>query len=474
MEGAFLPRVRREVAVLLRLAAPLVGGQLALMGLNFIDTVMAGQLGAPTLAAVAVGSSVWASVNLFLLGTLMALPPFVAELDGAGRRRRIAPLARQALWVGLGLAAVAILVLAGFRPVLELLRVQPEIVPIIQEYLRALCWGIPAWVVYLVMRFTSEGLGETRPILYLGLVGLPVNVFANWVLMFGNLGFPELGAVGAGYATAVVWTAEAVGMVLWVALRREYRGLHLLARLEAPRPRRIAELLRVGLPIAVMLFVEGSIFTAVALTMGSLGTEVAAGHQVAINFCAIIFMVPLGLSMAVTVRVGNALGRRDGDGIRFSAGVGVALALGWQLLAAAVMLLAPRTVARIYTPDPEVIRIAAGLLAVAALFQLSDGLQAIAAGALRGIKDTRLPMLIVVVSYWLVGLPSGLGLAFPGERGAKGLWIGLIAGLTTAALLLSLRFHRESGRLRERLRDAPPARRRPGPPLPYSSGSSGT
>lgn len=467
-----LPRLRLEVAALLRLAAPLVGGQIALMGLNFIDTVMAGRLGASTLAAVGVGSSVWSSANLFLLGTLMALPAFVAELDGAGRRRRIGPLARQAVWVGAGLGVLVVGVLAFFEPVLELLRVQPEIVPTTQAYLRSLCWGIPPWVVYLLVRFTSEGLGETRPILYFGLLGLPVNVFANWVLMFGNLGFPELGAVGAGYATAIVWTAEAAGMLLWVALRPEYRGLHLLARLDPPRPRRIAELLRVGLPIAVMLFVEGSIFTAVALAMGSLGTEVVAGHQVAINFCAITFMVPLGLSMALTVRVGNALGRRDGEAIRFRAGVGVALAMTWQVLAATVMLLAPEAVARIYTDDPEVVRVAAGLLVLAALFQISDGLQASAAGALRGIQDTRLPMVMVVVAYWLVGLPTGLWLTFPAGMGAPGLWIGLIAGLTTAGALLAVRFHRESRRLGERLRTAPPPRRRPADPA-YPPGDPG-
>jgi MATE family multidrug resistance protein len=444
--GSPARRVGGEAAALARLAAPIIGGQLALMGLNFIDTVMAGRLGAAPLAAVAVGSSVWSSVNLFLLGTMLAVPALVSELDGAGRRRRVAPLLTQALWVGLGLATVATLLVANLRPLLELLRVQPEIVPVTEEYLRALCWGIPAWVVYLAVRFTSEGLGETRPVLYLGLFGLPLNVLANWMLMYGALGLPRLGARGCGYATAIVWTAQAVGMVLWVTRRREYRGLHLLARFDRPRPARIARILRLGLPIAVSLFVEGSIFTAVALVLSTMGTEVVAGHQVALNFSAITFMLPLGVSMAVTVRVGGAFGRRDAAALRFAAGVGIAMAMACQLVSASVMLWAPGAVAGLYSRDPQVVAVAVELLFFAALFQLSDGLQVSAAGALRGIQDTRVPMLIVLVAYWLFGLPLG-GLLTARGAGAAGMWIGLIAGLTAAAVLLVLRFRRVSRRL---------------------------
>ncbi len=439
--------VRREATATLRLAAPLIGGQLAMMGLSFLDTVMAGRLGAAPLAAVAVGASVWSAVNLFVIGVLLAVPPFVAEMEGGRRRERVAPFARQAVWLGQGLAVLAVLLLLGARPLLVALHIPAEIVPTTVGYLRGLAWGLPAWCLYLVLRFTSEGLGITRPILYFGLLGLPVDALGNWALMYGRWGLPALGAVGCGHATAVVWTAQAVAMLLYVARRRHYRDLGLLARLEPPDPQRLADLLRVGLPIGVTLFIEGSIFSAVALVLGRLGTRVVAAHQVALNFAALTFMVPLGVSMAITVRVGQALGRRDSAGVRFSAAVGTGLAMTSQALAAAVMLAAPRAVAGLYTRDPEVLSLAVQLLFLAALFQLSDGLQASAAGALRGVRDTRVPMGIVVVAYWVVGLPLGYGLAFGAGLGARGMWMGLIGGLTVAAALLAARFWRVSARL---------------------------
>ena len=186
----------REIRATARLAGPLIGGQLTMVGMNFTDTVMAGRLDAAALAAVAVGSSVWASIMLFSTGVLMVLAPSVAQAEGAGERRRVAPLTRQTFWVSLALAVLGVLVAANLRPVLELLRVDPAIVPDAAGYLRALCWGVPAWAVYMVLRSMSEGLGATRPTLYFGLVGLAVNVPADWVLMYGKLGLPALGADG--------------------------------------------------------------------------------------------------------------------------------------------------------------------------------------------------------------------------------------------------------------------------------------
>ena len=421
-----------------------MGGQLAGIGLSFIDTVMAGNLDARALAAVAIGASVWSSVNVFCLGVLLAITPSVAQLDGAGDRAAIGPFARQAFWVSLGLAVVAIAAILHVQPLMELLRVEPEVVPTVAGYLAALTWGVPAWFLYLVLRFLSDGLHASRPSLYFGLLGLPVNVAANWVLMYGKLGFPALGAVGCGYATAAVWWAQCLALLLYVSRHRRYRDLDLFARLEPPRRRAIADLLRVGLPIGAAVFFEISMFTAVALAIGSLGTAQVAGHQVALNFVAITFMVPLGIAMAVTVRVGHAVGRRDPGSVRFVAFVGGGMAMAAQVVSASVMLLFPRQVAAIYTDDPAVVAVARDLLFLAAIFQLSDGLQASAAGALRGLKDTRVPMLITVVAYWLVGIPLGWFLGFPLGLGARGLWMGLIAGLTFAAALLAARFVRVS------------------------------
>lgn len=443
---ALSPAVRKEIATTARLAGPIVGGQLAMTGLAFIDTVMAGRLSARDLAAVAVGGSVWSATGLFFLGVLMALPPSVAHLAGGGRERRVGPLARQALWLSLGLALIGMAVVFNVRPLLGAFAVQPEIVPVVVGYLRALSWGIPAWFAYLALRFVCEGLGDTRPVLYFGLLGLPVNAVADYVLMYGKLGFPALGAVGCGHATALVWWAQLAGLALYVGLRRRFRRLHVFGRLDPPRRAAIGELLRVGLPIGVSIFVEASLFAMAALVIGSLGTVAVAGHQVALNFVAVTFMVPLGISMAATVRVGRAAGARDAAALRRAAGVGVGLAMAVQVVHAALMVALPRQIAGLYTDDARVVAAAAELLLLAAVFQLSDGLQASAAGCLRGLKDTRAPMGITLLAYWLVGFPIGYALAVGRGVGAPGMWTGLIAGLTLAALLLAARLYRVTTR----------------------------
>ena len=434
----------RELAATARLAGPLIGGQLTLVGMSFTDTVMAGRLDAAALGAVAVGSSVWASIMLFSTGVLMVLAPSVAQAEGAGERRRVAPLTRQTFWVSLGLAAVAMVVAANLRPFLELLRVEPVIVPAAAGYLEALCWGVPAWAVYMVLRNMSEGLGATRPTLYFGLLGLAANVPADWVLMYGKLGLPALGAVGCGYATAGVWWLQLTGLAIYVGR-------------EPPSREASAAILRFGLPVGVMWLMEVSMFTMVALMIGTMGTVMVAGHQVTLNFAALTFMVPLGLSMATSVRVGNALGRRDPAGVRLAARAGYALALCSQTVSATLMLSVPGWIAGIYTDDPAVIAIAVQLLFLAAIFQLSDGIQVSSAGILRGLNDTRVPMLLTVVAYWLVGLPLGALLGFRFDLGPRGMWMGMIAGLTAAALLLALRYRAISRRLPAALAAEDPA-----------------
>lgn len=448
-------RLRTEIAATSRLAGPLIGAQLAYLGLSFIDTLMAGRLSARALAAVAIGANSWSPLFLLILGVLMAVPPSVAQLDGAGRREEIAPFARQALWAGLGVAALVMLAASHLAPVLRLFRVEADLVPIAQGYLDALCWGVPALAVYLLGRFVAEGVGQPRPILLIGLLGLPVNVLADWALMYGKLGLPSLGAVGCGYATAAVWWCQATAMCLYLGLRPRYRRLGLFERLEAPRAAELREVLRVGVPIAVALFSEVGMFAVVALVLGSLGMAAVAAHQVALNFIALIFMIPLGFALGITVRVGNAVGRGDPAGVRFSALVGTGMAMICQALSATVLLTVPRWVVAIYTDDPAVTAGAVQLLFLAALFQLSDGLQVAAAAALRGLKDTRAIMLITLVAYWGVGLPLGYSLTFGAGLGARGMWMGLIGGLTVAALLLAGRFQIASGRFAREVAAAP-------------------
>ena len=225
MSDSRLGQVREEAGATMKLAGPLIGGQLALIGMNFVDTVMAGSLNAEALAAVAIGSSVWSPIMLLVTGVLMAAPPTIAQYHGAGKLEEVAPYVRQVLWLSLCLGVAAILAAVNLKPLLEFANVQPEIVPIADGYLKALSWGVPAWSVYMVARLLSEGVGKTLPTLYFGLVGLLVNIPINYVLMHGHLGFPALGAVGCGYATAVVWWVQCLGMLIYVSKHPDYRGL---------------------------------------------------------------------------------------------------------------------------------------------------------------------------------------------------------------------------------------------------------
>jgi MATE family multidrug resistance protein len=278
--------------------------------------------------------------------------------------------------------------------------------------------------------------------------GLAVLAPLGYVFMFGKLGLPPQGARGCGIATALVLWLEMLGFLVYVLCHRNYRGLNLFERFEWPHWRRIGALLHIGLPMAVTLLAEAGLFVATALLIGTMGEDVVASHQVAINVASVFFMIPLGLAMAITVRVGNAVGRDDARGVRYAGFCGIGLALVTQLVSATLMLGLPHAIAGLYTGNPRVIALAAQLLVLAGLFQFSDGIQVASNGALRGLKDTRVPMAITLFAYWGVGMPVGWWLAFPHGLGARGMWMGLIAGLSVAAVLLFTRFWRSAWRHR--------------------------
>lgn len=437
------PRLARELKEMLRLALPLVTGQLSAIGMNVIDAMLAGHLDAHTLGAVAVGTSVWSLALVAAIGVMLALPPSVAQLNGAGRFDRIGPLFRQALWLT-GVLGVLLWIGVCFGgPLLVVaIGVDPRLVPDVTRFLHAISFGAPALALFFALRGLSEGFGLTRPTMYFSLLGLALLGPIGYVLMYGRLGFPALGAFGSGIATALVFSIEALAFLLYVATRSHYRKLQLFAHFERPNPAAIAELLRIGVPMGVSLFMEASLFVAVALAIGTLGTDVVASHQIAINVASVTFMVPLGIAMATTVRVGHAVGRGDAEGVRDAGLVGLLLTLSAQGVSALLMLTVPQHIAALYTADATVIALAAQLLVLAGLFQFSDGMQVAASGALRGLKDTRVPMLITTFAYWGVGMPVGWWLAFRLDYGARGMWMGLIAGLSMAAILLSTRFWR--------------------------------
>ena len=468
-------RMRAEAGASLRLALPIVAGQLLAVALNVIDTILAGHLGTTVLAAVAMGYQIWVLVLLVVLGTMLAVTPAIAQLDGAGRRDETGALFRQAVWLALMLG---IGLLAGVRfggaALLAAAGVSPEILPDGLAFLRAIAWGAPALALFFAVRNFSEGLSLARPTMYFSALGVVVLLPLAYALMYGRLGAPRLGAAGAGYAHAITLWVQAGAFFAYVARRRHYQVARPFVRWDPPDARAIGGLLGVGVPMGFAIIMEGGLFVAVALMAGSLGEVPAAAHQIAINVASVTFMLPLGIAMATTVRVGNAVGRGDAAGVAWAALAGLALTLVCQLLSIGVMLGLPHAISRIYTTDAAVIALAVSLIGYAALFQLSDGIQALANGALRGLKDTLVPAILTLVAYWVIGfplsrwlgLPPGEGhvpvadtvfaaLGLPRGLGAPGLWAGFIAGLSAAALLLTLRFTLKARRLYHASRAAP-------------------
>lgn len=441
-----------ELRASARLAAPLIAGHVSTGLIGLVDALIAGRHGTATLAAVSVGTALFWLPLLVPMGTLIAVPATVSQLDGAGRRDEIGPLFRQAMWLSLLLGLAMFAFLSVIPLALEDFGIAPEIRPGATAFVHGIRWGVPALALFLCMRYLCDGLHHTIPTMLLGFGGLLLLIPTGYGLTFGLAGLPALGAGGLGLASALVMWLQALGLIAYLAQARRFRDLHLLDRYDPPRWPPIRGLLALGLPIGFTWLMEGGLFVATALVIGRLGAVPAAAHQIAINVSSLCFMVPMALAEATTVRVGYAVGRGDRDGLRRAAFAGFALVLLTQLITGTTLLLGNESIAAFYTGDAAVIALASSLLLMAAAFQFPDGVQVLSIGALRGQKDTRMPMLIAAFAYWGVGMPLGavLGLGL-GEwvpaQGPKGMWIGLIAGLTVAAVLLGLRFLRISRRV---------------------------
>nr|WP_312232103.1 MATE family efflux transporter [Pseudomonas sp.] len=452
-----LQRMRTELRTLLALALPIIVAQLAYTSIGFVDTVMSGRFSARDLAAVALGNSIWVPVFLLMTGILLATTPKVAQRFGAGQHGEIGPLVRQALWLALAVGCLAGTLLWNAEFVLRLMKVDPNLIEPAMGYLHGVAFGFPCVALFHVLRCYSDGLGRTRPAMVVGLLGLLVNIPLNYVLIYGKLGLPPLGSVGCGWATAMVMLFMLLGMLWWIRRAPAYTATSPLRRFDWPDWTLIKRLLGIGLPIGIAVFAESSIFAVIALLIGGLGATVVAGHQIALNFASLVFMIPYSIGMAATVRVGQALGREQPREARFAAGVSIATALAYACVSATCMLLMLEPIARIYSSAPEVIEVAVALIVYAALFQFSDAIQVTAAGALRGYQDTRATMILTLFAYWGIGLPVGylLGLTdlLGAASGPAGLWQGLIVGLTCAALMLTLRL-KSSARRRIRMKAA--------------------
>lgn len=437
-------RLGREVRATARLALPLVAAQVLAMSMGVVDTLLAGNLGTEVLAAVTIGTQLWVLAMLLIFGLLLALTPIAAQLDGADRRDAVGTVFRQGLWLALATGIALGLGLRAAIPLLSWIGVDPAIVPEAARFVEAISWGMPALALTVACAKLSDGLSMTRPSMYFNALALVILLPVAWVLMYGRFGFPRLGAAGAGWAHAIALWIQAAAFLAYLARRTRYREAGLFTRFEWPKLAVQGDLLRTGAPMALALFMEGSLFVLVALLVGRLGEIPTGAHAIALNVASLTFMLPLGIALATTVRVGNAVGRRDPAGIVSAVTGGLVLVLATQALSVTLMVVLPGPIAGLYSSDTAVLSLAVTLLAFAAIFQFSDGIQTLAAGALRGLNDTAVPALITIVAYWGVGLPVSWWLGFEAGLGAPGLWIGLIAGLSAAALLLSLRFWRRT------------------------------
>jgi multidrug resistance protein, MATE family len=435
-----------------RLAAPLVVGQVALMMLNVVDLAMAGRLGAEPMAALAVATTLFYAVIVVAQGLVMGLDPFVSQAYGAGEHRRCG------LWLlrGMVVAVVAtvpvVLVLAfAGGPLLRLLHQPTELIPTATIYLRALCPGILLRLLYVACRQVLQAQGRVALPVTVALVANGVNILADHALIHGVWGVPAMGVVGVGLATSVCDAFMGLSLLAAVLAGPFLRGHGRWRLAEVLDLEALRSFFRVSLPLAFQTGLEGWGFVFTGLMAGWLGATVVAGHQVAMNLAAVVYMVPLGLSSALVVRVGQAVGRGDRPGLGRAVGVGLGVGASVAVLTATTFTLFPGPLASVYTQDTAVLTLAVSLLPLAAAFQLCDALQVVGLGVLRGLGDTRFPALASLLGFWVLGLPLGGWLALPGGLGARGIWIGLVVGLTIMCTVVLLRIRWKLARPLERV-----------------------
>jgi MATE family multidrug resistance protein len=437
--------LRLELRPMLRLAAPLAMAELGWMSMGFIDTVMAGRLSAVALGAGSLGTTLFYPIVICGTGLLLGLDTLVSQAFGAGDEAACRRALIQGFWLAAMIAPVAVGLLWVMIPLLGASGVNPAVMGSLGPFLRALLWGVPALLGSTVCRRYLQAIDIVKPITFAVVTANVVNFAGDWLLMFGHWGAPRLGLRGSGISTAVSFTYIAVvlaGAVLW----EEARGGYAIFRMSwRPDLGVIGKLLRLGFPSAMQILAEGGVFGVVTALAARLDAASLAAHSIAVNVVSVTYMVPLGISSAAAVRVGQAVGRKDARGIA-SAGW-TALGLGGACMGVAAMGLgfAPHWIARLYTPDVAVIAGSAGLLRIAALFEIFDGFQVVATGALRGIGDTRTPALAHLFGYWVIGMPIAYVLCYRSGWGVAGIWSGLTVALILIGVILLGAWRRAQG-----------------------------
>jgi MATE family multidrug resistance protein len=428
----------QEFRPLMRLAGPVILAEVGWMSMGLVDTVMVGQLGPAAIAATGMGSGVFTAIVIFGMGLMLGLDAFVSQAHGAGDDRECLLWLHQGVWLACGVAPIAMLLAWGLYGTLDYWGLHPETRRLVGPYLRAIAFGALPLLVYASFRRYLQGMHVVRPIMIALVTANLINAAGNWVLIYGNLGMPALGVEGSAWATNAARVYMAVFLYLAIRVEHHRRGhRHPKVPLGFDRDR-IRRLIALGAPAASQVALEVGVFALATALAGRLDPVSSGAHQIALNIASLAFMVPLGLASSAAVRVGFAFGA--GDRPRAALAGWTALATGAAIMTAfgLALFLWPVWLLRVFTADQRIIDIGVSLLGIAAAFQLFDGTQAVATGALRGISETRMPMIVNVIGHWFLGLPVGYLLCFRFGWGVRGLWIGLSIGLVVTALVLTM------------------------------------
>ncbi|WP_022941733.1 MATE family efflux transporter [Psychromonas hadalis] len=433
----------QELSKILKLSAPLFIAQFAQTAMGFVDTVMAGGVSANDMAAVSIAASIWLPCILFGVGVLMALIPLIAQAHGANKLDEIPKTGQQGLYLALLLSIPIIVVLYNAGSLVNMMAIEPDLKRITTHYLYAVLPAVPAFLLFQALRNYVEGLSLTKPAMVIGFTGLLVNIPLNYIFVYGQFGIPAMGGVGCGVATTLVYWFMLAALTFYVFISKKLHPFPLFKAFSKPQLKPLFSIAKLGLPVAIAMFFEITIFAGIAVLVAPLGALVVASHQIAMNFSSMVFMLPMSIASAVSIRVGFNLGQNNNQGAKIATYSGLVVGLGLSMITALLTIIFKEDIALLYTDNPEVIQLAITLMFFAALYQCVDAIQVVAAGALRGYKEMTAIFTRTFIAYWIVGLPLGYLLAMTDlviePLGAKGFWIGISVGLTVAAILLGQR-----------------------------------
>ena len=438
-------RYKLEASNLIKLATPVLIASVAQTGMGFVDTVMAGGVSATDMAAVSIAASIWLPSILFGVGLLMALVPVVAQLNGSGRTDRVAFEIQQGIALALIISIPIVAVLFQTQFILDFMAIELTMAAKTNGYMDAVMYAVPAFLLFQALRSFTDGMSLTKPAMVIGFIGLLINIPLNWIFVYGKFGITPMGGVGCGVATAIVYWIMFALLLFYVLTSERVAHIQLFGEYHRPDLKAITRLFKLGFPVAASMFFEVTLFAVVALLVAPLGPLIVAAHQVAINFSSLVFMLPMSIGAAVSIRVGHKLGEENVEGAAIASHVGLMTGLCLALVTAALTVLFREQITLLYTSNEEVISIALQLLLLAAIYQCTDAIQVVAAGALRGYKDMAAIFNRTFIAYWCLGLPIGYILGMTNwitePLGAYGFWIGFIIGLTSAAIMLGVRLH---------------------------------